>query len=146
MKPAKPVLGATFTVLTTTKLAYLDIPALGTFRLGSGNTKFVLQAGPYVGFAIGGSIQAEVQGGIGGLGSIGIGGESEAISFGNDPDENDLRRLDFGLIGGAGIEFGAFRIGAQYNLGLANISAFTDNGTTVRNRVLSFHVGYFFGR
>ncbi len=51
----------------------------------------------------------------------------------------------FALIGltltfGAGIEINAIQIGISYDLGLANISIYNDNGHKVNNRVLKFSV------
>ena len=70
--------------------------------------------------------------------------EEEDIKWGSDEDEDDLKRLEMGATFGAGLEFGSFLIGANYDLGLSNISSYQDGGATSKNRVIRFSVGYRF--
>jgi len=56
-----------------------------------------------------------------------------------------LKRLDFGLTGGAGIEINFIQIDLSYGLGLANISSYTNDGDKINNRVLGIFLGYKFG-
>jgi hypothetical protein len=69
-------------------------------------------------------------------------GIDETINFGTEPDQ--MKRLDYGANFGAGIEIGAVQIGANYGLGLANIS--NDPDETMKNGVLSFTVALLFGK
>jgi hypothetical protein len=46
---------------------------------------------------------------------------------------------------GARVEINSILIGANYGLGLANISNYASDGSSVHNRVLSISVGYKFG-
>ena len=71
--------------------------------------------------------------------------ETETIEWGSDAEEDDLKRLDFGVSIGAGVELNALQIGLFYNLGLANISSYTDDGATIQNRGLGLSVAWFFG-
>ena len=71
--------------------------------------------------------------------------EEEDVEWGSDEENDDLKRLDFGLTMGAGVEISSIQIGLTYGLGLANISSYNDNGNKINNRVLGISVGYKFG-
>jgi len=121
-------------------LYYLDIPLTlkASHDLGGG-LKMTGAVGPYVGFGLSGKLKAtaEYQGNE----------ETEEVDvkWGNDEDEDDLKRLDIGLTFGGGVEINSLTIGISYDLGLSNISAYQDYGTTNKNRVLKFSIGYRFG-
>jgi len=122
-------------------LSYLDIPLTlkATHDLGEG-IKMFGAVGPYVGIGIGGNIK----------GTFEYQGESETdeedIVWGSDEDDADLKRLDMGLTFGGGVEINLITLGISYDLGLSNNSPYQDNGTTSKNRVLRFSVGYRFGK
>jgi hypothetical protein len=126
-------------VTAKTDLFYLDIPL--TFKashdLGDG-LKIFGAIGPYVGIGLSGKArytvkyQREEETG------------EEDIKWGSD-DEDDFRRLDIGLSFGGGVEINSFMTGISYDLGLSNISVYQDNGSTIKNSVLKFSVGYRFG-
>ena len=71
--------------------------------------------------------------------------DNYAIEWGNDEEEDFLKRLDFGLTFGAGIEISEFEIGVSYDLGLANIVTDGDEDYRVNNRLLRISVGYVIG-
>ena len=71
--------------------------------------------------------------------------EKEDVEWGSEKGKSDLKRLDFGLTIGAGVEIDLFQIGLGYNLGLANISPYNDGGMKINNRVIGLSVGYKFG-
>ena len=62
------------------------------------------------------------------------------FSWGNDMSDN-VRRFDWGLTSGSGIEFKSLLFGISYEFGLANISSYQEFGTVKSNRVLKFSVG-----
>ena len=66
------------------------------------------------------------------------------MKWGSD-DEDDFKRLDFGLGIGAGVAFNAFEVGLGYALGLANISSYTEGGSKASHKVFSVSVAYKFG-
>ncbi len=103
---------------------FLQIPVnIGyKFDLGS-NTRLVVHAGPYAAYGIGGKAKS--------------GGSKESV-FG----KNKFKRFDYGLTGGAGVEFGKIAIDAGYEYGLANIN--DGNGTKIMNRNPYLTVGYKF--
>jgi opacity protein-like surface antigen len=138
-KSETEIMGADFKARVI--LSYLEIPLTikATHDLGGG-LKMYGAVGPYVGVGIGGKVK----------GTIEYQGETETneeeIKWGGDEDEDDLKRLDVGLTFGGGVEINSIMVGISYDLGLSNISAYQDEGTTGKNRVLKFSVGYRFGK
>ena len=121
-------------------LLYLDIPLSAKASFDLGGAKIYGVFGPYLGIGLSGKSKYEVT----------FDGETESneedVKWGSDEDESYLKRLDFGLTMGAGVEINSFQIGLSYGLGLANISTYTDGGYKINNRVLGISVGYKFGR
>ncbi|MDR1761324.1 MAG: PorT family protein [Bacteroidales bacterium] len=70
------------------------------------------------------------------------GDESGSIKFGSK--EEEAKRLDFGLNFGAGVEFSNFFVKGEYNLGLSNLSNYSDDGYKMSNRNFGISIGYFF--
>lgn len=123
----------------TANLNYLEIPINAIYKIDLGSAKVLINAGPYLGFAMSGKYKA----------SEAIFGENEdskeqKIEIGSDKEKDDIKAIDFGLNIGAGVEIKGITIGLQYGLGLANLSLYTDNGNTFKNKVLGISVGYKF--
>jgi serine/threonine-protein kinase len=57
--------------------------------------------------------------------------------------DGDVKIMDFGLIFGAGVEFGKITVDARYNLGLTTIDD-SEEEADVKNSVISIMVGYSF--
>ncbi len=118
-------------------LFYLDIPLTGKalFDLGGINVYGLL--GPYLGIGLSGKWKEEET----------WNGETdtweEDIEWGSDEEKHHLKRLDFGLALGAGVEINSIQIGLSYGLGLANITPI-DNDFRISNRVLGISLGYNF--
>jgi hypothetical protein len=121
-------------------LYYLDIPILlkATNEFDSGIKIFGV-IGPYIGVGLSGKVKEEYE----------HQGQKETdefdVEWGNDENEDFFRRFDSGLTFGGGVEFNAIFIGIYYDLGLYNISPYSNNGFKMKNRVLRFSVGYRFG-
>jgi hypothetical protein len=119
-------------------LMYLDIPLNAKASFDIGGAKLYGTFGPYIGLGMHGKSKYEET----------YDGETETdeenIKWGSDEDD-DLKRFDFGLAAGAGVEIKSFQIGLTYALGLANISPDSDGGYKMNNRVLGISVGYKFG-
>ncbi len=111
-------------------LFYANIPITGKARYELDAINIYGIFGPYIGFGLSGKQK--------------IGSNSESINWGSG-DNDDLKRFDMGLIIGAGVEYGPFVGGLQYQLGLANIVAQTDDGVKTQNRVFQITFGYRFG-
>lgn len=125
-------------VTVKAKLYYADIPLTLKVagEVSEGVELFVL-AGPYIGIGLSGKTIAE--GSAEGF-NVSI---DEDIDWGSGEDD-DLKRLDYGITAGAGFEFKGLLVGLSYDFGLANVSAYTDYGTTSSHRVFRFTVGYNF--
>lgn len=112
-------------------LYYLDIPLTAKASYDAGFGKIYGLLGPYLGIGLSGK-------------SV-YGDEDEPVDWGSDSDDDDLKRPDFGLTVGAGVEINSILVGLSYNFGLANISPDSDGGFKINNRVIGISVGYKFG-
>ena len=116
-------------------LNYLQIPVNATYKFGGGKTKFFLQAGPYLGYALGGKMKGELKQ---------DGKESktseETIKFGS----NEMKRLDFGIGFGLGLQISAVQLALGYQFGMMNIH--NSSELDMKNDCLSFTVSYIFGK
>ena len=125
----------------TFNLNYIQIPVNAQYKVDLSGMKLLLQAGPYLGYAVNGKVKAKVDGKK----------ESEKIEFG----DGGMKRFDFGLGIGAGLQFGNIQAGVGYNIGLANIAStdeFYDDDdfysvkTKTHNNGIVLTVTYFFGK
>ncbi len=117
-------------------LYYIDVPLnlKGSFNLGK--MKVYGTAGPYLGVGLIGIIKYQE------TYNNKTETDREIIEFGED----GIKRLDYGLNAGLGIEIKAIQIGANYGWGLANLDGDSYSSSQIKNRVLSFTVGYKFGK
>jgi hypothetical protein len=109
-------------------VTYVEVPLNLAYKYDLGALKLFAQAGPYVGYGL----SAKMTGS----------GLDETIDFGTET--NQMKRLDFGANFGAGIEIGPVQVGANYGLGLANIS--NDPDETMKHGVLSITAAFLFGK
>ncbi|MDR1864638.1 MAG: PorT family protein [Bacteroidales bacterium] len=129
---------------TVIALNYLQVPINAQYKLDLGGAKLLLQAGPYLGFALSGKyknwddegkkVEPEDD-------------ELAKIKIGSNKDEDDMKAFDFGLGLGAGVQFGNIQAGVGYNLGLVN-TAFREEGDTKsfsKNNGLAITLTYLFG-
>ena len=105
---------------------YVEIPLNLAYKYDLGAVKLFGQAGPYAGVGI----SAKMKGG----------GEEETIDFGSDTDQ--LKRIDYGINVGAGVEIRKLIVGANYGMGLANMS--NDPDEVMKNGVISLSIGLWF--
>jgi hypothetical protein len=117
-------------------LLYLDIPLTFAVNMPTESGSVYGAFGPYLGIGLTGSVESTFEGF----------GESESedydIEWGSDEDEDDFRRLDYGLMLAAGINFGDFGVEAAYSYGLANISAYREFDNRASNRLLTISLIY----
>ena len=114
---------------------YLQLPVYAAYKIEvTPTTKIVFNAGPYLAYGIGGKISWKNQ--VIGGDAI-ISGTTKYDTFGDDW----LKRFDFGLGGGVGVEFSQIVVGLKYELGLSNINR---SESAYRNRNASLTVGYRF--
>jgi hypothetical protein len=123
-------------------LNYIELPINAAYKISLGNIKIAIKAGPYFGFALSGKMKSKDKIFMAPDGSL---TDELKINIGTDKDKDDLKPLEIGFNFGAGIEFNGMLFGAQYGLGLANLSPDTGNGAKVKNKVIGIYVGYLFG-
>jgi len=121
------------TIKSKLNTLYLTIPILAKpkYSLNETTNIFIL-AGPSVGFGISGKSVVKV----------GDERETEDVEWGGD---EGLKRLDFGLNIGAGVELGSLEVGIGYVLGLANIIPSDDFNSVAKNRNLMLTLGWKLG-
>ena len=124
-------------------LNYIQIPINAQYKMDLGGMKLLLQAGPYLGYGIGGKYKSEYT----------EDGETEKgdgkIKFGKrDENSEDYETayipnaFDFGIGLGAGLQFDNIQVVVGYNIGLANM---TDvDKASMKNNGLAFTVAYLF--
>ena len=120
-------------------LFYLDIPLTAKASFDVGDAKVYGVLGPYFGIGLSGKTKSEYSY------EDETETDEEEVKWGSDEDEDDLKRLDFGLTMGAGVEINSIIFELSYDLGLANIVTIPDDSFTINNRVLKISVGYKFG-
>jgi hypothetical protein len=112
-------------------LNYIEVPMLAVFNLGP---HFNLHAGPYAAFLTSANIK-----------DLHDNGDIQNIT---DLKADNFNRFDWGLAGGAALEFSNFTIGARYNYGLKEIGKSGNlSGQLTRdskNSVASFYIGFGF--
>ena len=129
--------GAKFTdegITAKLKLNYIEVPAHLTARFpGSGTVTPFVGVGPALGFKVGCSV------------SFSGGGASVSTDCSEAEDElgSDIKGVDFGLSGTAGVDIRNIRVALAYFLGLSSIDG-SEDGANVKNRVFTLSVGYGF--
>ncbi len=113
----------------TFNLNYLEVPLMAKVTYDLGGAILYGQFGPYVGFGLTGKYKFD--------------DEEEDVEWGSGVDD-DIKRLDFGLNAGIGLQVNNITIGASYGLGLMNVSPDDEDGFKANNRVIGFSVGYRF--
>jgi hypothetical protein len=130
-----------YTIVNKFNLLYVDLPLSARGTINIAGTKFYGVFGPYIGMGISAKYKSKTT-----YSNSRVTHDEQDISFGSEEGEDHLKRLDYGLTAGAGVEFKYTQIGFSYGLGLANLAINPDNGIKIKNRVLSISVAYIFGR
>lgn len=126
---------------------YLKLPlhAVAKLPLGNDSRNFFIYAGPYAAMGIAGKAKATAK-------FLGVESTtSDNIKYSNDdpttPDENEgakldrLKRFDFGVDAGAGIDLGKVMVKVNYGLGLTKInSTQTDNDSNDKNKYRTWSI------
>jgi hypothetical protein len=112
------------------KLTHIEVPVTAVFSLGAGPYLF---AGPSVGFEV--SCEVEVDD-----------GDVSAEADCDEGDELPRKKFDFGLVGGAGIQFpagpGSILVEGRYSHGLADLNDDDTDDTSVKSRYFAVFAGY----
>lgn len=117
---------------SSANIMYLDIPIHAKLSFGLGGIKAFAFAGPYIGMGLSGKYKWELDGESG----------DESLEFGSDEEESDLKRIDYGLDVGAGVQFGKIQVGVTYGLGLSNLTPGGDSDNFSKNRNIMIGIGY----
>jgi len=125
----------TFVADVGTSLLYLDIPLLFTGRIKAGKFILFVEAGPYAGLGLWGKATAETPDQ-----SI-----SRDIAWGSGTDD-EFKRMDLGIMTGAGVEWNQFFLDSSFGFGLANIFPLREIDYDIHHRFFSLRLGYFFHR
>ncbi len=125
----------------TINLYYLDIPLiLKVSHNLNEKLKVFGTIGPYISIGLSGKTKFKEKY----LGETGLEeytGE-HTIEWGNNKEEDDLKRPEIGGSIGAGFEINSILFGVSYDFGLSNSLPGNDNYETQKNRVLKVSVGY----
>tara|TARA_B110000483_G_C18107373_1_gene508230 strand:- start:435 stop:1097 length:663 start_codon:yes stop_codon:yes gene_type:complete len=124
-------------VTQTLSALYLEIPLNASFKADLGGAMLNIFAGPYLAIAVSGKSKLEYPSAFSSL------DEEDDLKFGTDVAD-DLKRTDFGLNFGAGIQFESIVIRAQYGLGLTNLDPEGDSDFEMKNGVIGISLGYMF--
>lgn len=122
-----------------TSLNYLKLPVLLKYRFGSESFSFFVNAGPYIAYGLNGKVATKSK-------IFGIEfDETDKIDF----KEDEINRLDYGILAGVGVGFGSFDVGLNYGLGLNTLyDIYDENGVktddTVKNSFFSLSLTYKF--
>lgn len=118
---------------------YLEVPLNAIVKIPldvKGSSSIFFNAGPYIAVGVGGKSTQDNQ--FAGVQSS----SSSKIKFSNDDpftsqqddaNYNKLKRFDYGLNFGGGIDFGKFLLKANYGFGLAKINSTQTNNTVNDN-------------
>jgi Outer membrane protein beta-barrel domain len=126
------------------KINYLELPVLAKVQFGNANQDglgFHIAAGPWIGYALSGNYNSKTT-------------FNEDVLFEIDrdytfDDEDDTKRLNYGLIGAAGLSFGHLVFDLRYNYGLNNLldddaDNTNDNKPVLQTRGVALTLGYTF--
>jgi hypothetical protein len=118
-------------------LNYLEIPFLSKLNIPlKENIKSNIFCGPALGIKIGATYDADYE-----YWEKDENGDIvEEVNESDDGDIKDIKSMDFGIIFGAGVEFGKIIVDARYNLGLSTISK-EKGGSKIKNSVISLILG-----
>jgi len=132
----------------TSNINYLQIPVNAQYKLGLGKIKLLFQAGPYLGIALNGKQKRESH-----IIEIIRGNpDDEYLKFFEHPkndkiifgtEDRELKRLDYGLGLGAGVQLGNIQTVIGYNKGLVNLS--NSSWYSQKNISFSVYLAYLFG-
>ena len=118
---------------------YLEVPLNAVVKIPlnvKSTSSIFFNAGPYIAVGVGGkSTQDNQFAGIQTSSSskIKFSNDNPFTSQQDDANYNKLKRFDYGLNFGAGIDFGKFLLKANYGLGLAKINSTQTNNTSNDN-------------
>lgn len=111
----------TYTVLgaetkNTYRIHYLELPVLAKLKFGNFDQEslgFHIAAGPWIGYALSGKYTSKTTADGNTLFEI-----EDEFTF---DDKDDAERMNFGMLGSAGVSFGKLEVDLRYNYGFNNL-------------------------
>ncbi|MGB3180218.1 MAG: porin family protein [Cyclobacteriaceae bacterium] len=116
---------------------YIQMPLPFLVRSSPGPIRFLIGAGPYVAYGIGGNVESKST--IADLVEVFNEGD---ISWGDSSDDN-YRPFDAGAVFMAGVEVSGLQLNITYEYGMVNILPQGNDDNYIHNRVLSGSVSFF---
>lgn len=129
---------------STYRIHYVELPVLAKLKFGNTDQEglgFHVAAGPWVAYALSGKYSSKTT-------------RNEVVLLEIERDftfdeEDDTKRLNYGMIGAAGLSFGKIVLDLRYNFGLNNLldndaDNNNDNKPVLQTRGVVFTLGYSF--
>ncbi|MDR2424843.1 MAG: PorT family protein [Prevotellaceae bacterium] len=114
----------------------IQLPINLKYKIGADNLKFYATAGPYLGYIAAGRAKASTS-------ANGVNASASMDIFATPlKEELQLKRFDFGVGVGLGVEISKMLIGVGYQFGLANLTGAT--GASLKTGTFNLSIGYFF--
>lgn len=111
----------------------IEVPVNFLYNTNGGSGTFFVGAGPSFAFNMSGKMKH----------NDGTGEVEEDIEIGNDKDNDDIKSLDAGGNFLAGYRFSnGFFLSAGYNLGLSNLSLYSDDEESIKSSYFSIKIGF----
>ena len=129
----------------TFNLNYIQIPVHAQYKIDLGGAKLLLQAGPYLGYGLGGKMKlTNLMDGVENKDDI-------KIKMGSGKDK-PYRSFDFGLGAGAGLQFGSLQVALGYQMGFVDLinpkwmeaQPIQVEASKIKNSALSLTLTYLF--
>lgn len=135
-------------ITQTTDMQYLQLPILAVYKIEvEPGTKIFFNAGPYLSYGIGGKVTTKTR-------YVNLGDKAEDKQQYDTFKNNIYKKVDFGVIGGVGAEFGKMFVNLNYELGILDLAPalyiMDQNGQQIgkeigfKNRNATLSVGYKF--
>lgn len=123
------------------RINYLEVPVLAKLMLGNsgkeGGMGFYIGAGPFVGFALNGKSSTQV-------------GNTAAVETNYTfNDQDNAKRLNYGMVAATGVNFGRMNVDLRYNYGMNNLLDndainTNENKPMLQTRGIALTLGYNF--
>ena len=116
-------------------LSYIELQPSVIINFPAGKTTLFVAPGLYYSPLGTGTLHADKA-------VLGINGDEKdaTIDMGNDKEKDAMKATDLGIILAGGINLQEYRLGLQYELGLANLALVTENSTSIKNSAFSIFI------
>ena len=123
----------------TVNINCLEVPLNLLCNSGGKSGSFFVGAGPSFSFNMSGKSKYDD--------GTGTGEIEEEIKFGNDKDNDDMKSSELGANFLTGYQFsnGLF-LSAGYNMGLSNLSLYSDDDESIKSNYFSIKIGFMLGK